>query len=84
MLTFSANMFVLILFLTTELQQAPKQEVKAARTFGEIAKPATADKLLTTWRHRPPLQSFRRSETGAGKGVVDAPFRVSIDIAVIQ
>lgn len=41
-------MFMLILFLTTELQQAPKQEVKAARTFGEIAKPATADKLLTT------------------------------------
>jgi two-component system chemotaxis response regulator CheY len=40
--------FIPILFLTTESQQARKQEAKAAGASGWIVKPATADELLNT------------------------------------
>lgn len=40
--------FMPILFLTTESQQARKQEAKAAGASGWIVKPATADELLNT------------------------------------
>ena len=43
-----AYKFVPILFLTTESQQARKQEAKAAGASGWIVKPATADELLST------------------------------------
>ena len=43
-----AYKFVPILFLTTESQQAKKQEAKAAGASGWIVKPATADELLST------------------------------------
>jgi len=45
-----AYKFVPILFLTTESQQAKKQEAKAAGASGWIVKPATADELLNTIR----------------------------------
>ena len=44
----AAYKFVPILFLTTESQQAKKQEAKAAGASGWIVKPATADELLNT------------------------------------
>ncbi|WP_263772883.1 response regulator [Propionivibrio soli] len=40
--------FMPILFLTTESQQAKRQEAKAAGASGWIVKPATADELLNT------------------------------------
>jgi two-component system, chemotaxis family, chemotaxis protein CheY len=40
--------FVPILFLSTESQQARKQEAKAAGASGWIVKPATTDELLNT------------------------------------
>ena len=43
-----AYKFLPILFLTTESQQAKKQEAKAAGASGWIVKPATADELLST------------------------------------
>ena len=43
-----AYKFLPILFLTTESQQAKKQEAKAAGASGWIVKPATADALLST------------------------------------
>ena len=43
-----AYKFLPILFLTTESQQARKQEAKAAGASGWIVKPATADELLST------------------------------------
>ena len=43
-----AYKFMPILFLTTESQQAKKQEAKAAGASGWIVKPATADELLST------------------------------------
>ncbi|MBS1161058.1 MAG: response regulator [Proteobacteria bacterium] len=43
-----AYKFIPILFLTTESQQARKQEAKAAGASGWIVKPATADELLNT------------------------------------
>lgn len=43
-----AYKFMPILFLTTESQQARKQEAKAAGASGWIVKPATADELLNT------------------------------------
>ena len=43
-----AYKFLPILFLTTESQQAKKQEAKAAGASGWIVKPATADELLDT------------------------------------
>ncbi len=43
-----AYKFLPILFLTTESQQAKKQEAKAAGASGWVVKPATADELLST------------------------------------
>ena len=43
-----AYKFLPILFLTTESQQAKKQEAKTAGASGWIVKPATADELLGT------------------------------------
>ena len=43
-----AYRFLPILFLTTESQQAKRQEAKAAGASGWIVKPATADELLST------------------------------------
>ena len=43
-----AYKFVPILFLTTESQQAKKQEAKAAGASGWIVKPASAEELLST------------------------------------
>jgi two-component system chemotaxis response regulator CheY len=43
-----AYKFMPILFLTTESQQARKQEAKAAGASGWIVKPATGDELLNT------------------------------------
>ena len=40
--------FVPILFLSTESQQARKQQAKAAGASGWIVKPATTDELLNT------------------------------------
>ena len=44
----AAYKFVPILFLTTESQQAKKQEAKAAGASGWIVKPASAEELLST------------------------------------
>ncbi len=43
-----AYKFMPLLFLTTESQQARKQDAKAAGASGWIVKPATADELLNT------------------------------------
>ena len=43
-----AYKFIPILFLSTESQQARKQEAKAAGASGWIVKPATTDELLNT------------------------------------
>ena len=43
-----AYKFVPILFLSTESQQAKKQEARAAGASGWIVKPATTDELLNT------------------------------------
>ena len=43
-----AYKFMPILFLTTESQQAKRQEAKVAGASGWLVKPATADELLNT------------------------------------